>query len=161
MDGVAVQMSRTRWSVAVFFAFWTLIGLLDGAHSYLSYAQRGDPLRWPQAVGLGLGLWYCWGLLSLGVYLLALRFPLERHTNWWAWAGVHLAAGGVEVEGDVGVGFRVEHEQLRADPLGERTVDRAREHHAPLDQIALGELVLEPVGGFGCLRVLQLHDCRW
>ena len=56
----------------------------------------------------------------------------------------------------------VEDEQLRADPLRERPVDRAGEHHPPLLEVALGQLLLEAgrSGRFGDDRVVQLHGCR-
>ena len=62
-------------------------------------------------------------------------------------AGVDLAAGGVQVERDRRVGVvGLEHEQLRADALGELAVDRAGEHDAALVEHAPEEAVVDRVG---------------
>ena len=72
-------------------------------------------------------------------------------------AGIDLATGGVEVERDVAFALGVEHEELGAYALGERAVDRAREHHAALRQELAADFVLEAGAGFG---YVQLHGCR-
>jgi two-component sensor histidine kinase len=86
------QPSRRWWRVGLFIAFWAVMGLLDASHSYAKYAIRGTPLSWARALALGLSLWYCWGVLSLGIYWLSRRYPLERRTDWRLWVGFHLLA---------------------------------------------------------------------
>jgi signal transduction histidine kinase len=62
-------------------ALWTLIGLTDATHSYFLYASRRDPISWPQALGMGLTLWYGWALLALLIFPFCRRFPVEAR-NW-------------------------------------------------------------------------------
>ena len=76
-------------------------------------------------------------------------------------AGVDLTAGGVEEERDVAVAVGVEDEQLRADALGDRAVDRTGEHHPPLGEHLATEVVFEATAGLGRrdLGYLQPHGC--
>jgi hypothetical protein len=73
------------------FAIWTLAGVMDATHSYFKYAARNDPLTWPQALGMGLSLWYAWALLSLLIFPFCRRFPLEQR-NWPRRVALHVAA---------------------------------------------------------------------
>ena len=69
-------------------------------------------------------------------------------------AGIHLAAGRVEVERDRVLGLvGLEHEQLGAHPLRELAVDRAGEHHPALVEHAARQDVFERG------TRLQLHGC--
>src|SRR5260370_26025086 len=79
-----------RWGSVLGVA--TLLGLCDAVQSYFSYAAKNDPLRWPQAIGLGLGLWYGWAVIWAGAYQLVRRLPLEQH-NWLPRLLIHLTVG--------------------------------------------------------------------
>src|SRR5438874_1254519 len=73
------------------FAIWTLAGVMDATHSYFKYAARNDPLTWPQALAMGLSLWYAWALLALLLFPFCRRFPLEQR-NWPRRVALHVAA---------------------------------------------------------------------
>jgi two-component sensor histidine kinase len=82
-----------RWrSWALAFAAWTLLGLLEAAHSYYHYNISGDRnLSWGNLLGLGLSLWYAWALLAGPAFWLARHFPIEARC-WPRRVALHLAA---------------------------------------------------------------------
>jgi two-component system LytT family sensor kinase len=67
--------------IGLYLAVWTLLGLFSATHSYLVYIHKGQAIPWYQAVQLGLLLWWAWGLLALGIFWFANRYPLEQY-NW-------------------------------------------------------------------------------
>jgi len=72
--------SSRRWwmKFALCFAIWTLLGLFHASESYFRYAYAGQPITWGQALALDLSLWYAWAVLSIFVFQLARRFPIEQ-----------------------------------------------------------------------------------
>src|SRR5262249_36760212 len=70
---------------------WTLLGLMDATHSYFTYAARNNPLTWPQALAMGLALWYAWALLSVLIVPFCRRFPIEQR-HWPLWLLLYAAA---------------------------------------------------------------------
>jgi two-component system, LytTR family, sensor kinase len=70
---------------------WTLLGLCEASHSYFAYDFKGDPIRWSQALAMGLSLWYAWGVLSWPVFRLCQAAPLG-HGRWGWRVPVHLLA---------------------------------------------------------------------
>ena len=84
---------RSRWlHWGSVLAVTTLLGACEAVHSYFSYAAQNDTIGWTQAFGMGLGLWYGWGVLWVGAYLLVKRLPLEQH-NWLPRLLIHLGVG--------------------------------------------------------------------
>jgi len=81
-----------RLYVGSILAVATLLGLCEAVQSYFSYAAKKDPIRWSQAIGLGLGLWYGWAVLWFAAYWFVRRLPLEQH-NWAPRLLIHLTVG--------------------------------------------------------------------
>jgi two-component sensor histidine kinase len=79
-----------RWLLG--FLVWTLLGLFESLQTYFSSYADGGHVTAPQALALGLLLWYGWAVLWLFIYLLVRRLPLERG-NWGRRLLLHLAAG--------------------------------------------------------------------
>src|SRR5205814_86414 len=76
---------------AVWLTVWTTLGLFEATQCYFAYARGNDPIHWSQALGMGLGLWYGWGVVAELVFPFARRFPF-RPDNWPARLPLHLAA---------------------------------------------------------------------
>jgi hypothetical protein len=74
------------------FGIWTLLGLFDATQTYFSYAARGSPVTWTQAIKLGLALWHSWAVLSLFIFRFTRRFPIG-HRTWPERLVLHLVAG--------------------------------------------------------------------
>ena len=88
------RLCSARWwlRLGLAFSIWTLLGLFEASHSYIQYAYEGDPLRWGQALALGLSLWYAWAILAVFAFTLARRFPIGIRT-WQTRLPFHLAGG--------------------------------------------------------------------
>jgi hypothetical protein len=96
--GEIAKMFYTEWAspirwfrLATIFGIWTLLGLFDSAQTYISYAARGSPLTWPQAIEFGLALWYGWAVLSIFIYRFTRRYPIG-HQTWPERLVLHMAA---------------------------------------------------------------------
>jgi signal transduction histidine kinase len=68
-----------RWGAAL--AIWTVLGLADAVTSHFSYAARGSPISWGQAIGMGLCFWYAWVIPWWILDRLVRRLPLSPG-NW-------------------------------------------------------------------------------
>src|SRR5947208_1378663 len=62
-DPAPLPLPRRGPGLALWLALWGVFGLCEAAQSYAAYSARGDPLTWGQALGLGLGLWFGWGVV--------------------------------------------------------------------------------------------------
>jgi hypothetical protein len=78
--------------LAIGFAVWTLLGVLDGAESYYKAVETAHPLSWPTAVASGLCLWYSWMVVGLIVFAVVRRYPLVG-PNWPRRVAAYLLAG--------------------------------------------------------------------
>jgi two-component system, LytTR family, sensor kinase len=88
---MAVRLLTKRWARWLLaFVIWTLIGLAFAGQFYLVRAKVGDPVSWQFAIGRNLADWYAFAILSIPVWWLARRFPIERG-NWPRTLVVHLA----------------------------------------------------------------------
>ena len=87
------NITSKRWfKWALGFIFWTIIGLSFASQFYLSSSKFGrSPVRWSQALSWSLGDWYVWAILSVPIFILARKFPLER-PRWKINSFLHLAA---------------------------------------------------------------------
>ena len=72
-----------------FAAIWTALGLLFAAQVFVDAVYLGQPLSWPQAIGIGLLGWYLWAVFFVPLFALARRFPFERD-RWVRSLLVHL-----------------------------------------------------------------------
>jgi sensor histidine kinase YesM len=85
-----VRQNWIPWTL--FVGFWTIIGLSFASQFYLSSALFGFyTVTWGQAIGITLGDWYVWAVLSLGIIWFARWFPLQRR-NWPRLVVIHTAA---------------------------------------------------------------------
>lgn len=102
IDLGTLEARRRRWLVrGVVFGIWTSLGVFTTVQVWLIlYTARlaGPDLpretpaaSWWELLQLQLAEWYIWGMLSLAIFWLARRFPLERGT-WWRSLLVHLPA---------------------------------------------------------------------
>lgn len=83
---------RAAWHPLLLgFAAWTVVGLAAGAQLYFAGAGMGWSLPWTRATTLGLKDWYLWAILSLPIWQLVDRCPLERH-GLWKRVGIYLVA---------------------------------------------------------------------
>jgi two-component system LytT family sensor kinase len=84
---------RDRWVRRVVgFGIWTVLGLFEAVQSYCHYAAEGKSVSVPQALALGLLLWYGWAILWVFIVRLARRFPIEQQ-HWRGELVLHLVAG--------------------------------------------------------------------
>jgi signal transduction histidine kinase len=82
-----------RWRRrALAFSAWTVLGLMDGAQSYVHYQSLGDPRPWPDMLAMGLCLWYAWALLAGPLFWLARHYPVAGR-RWPARLVLHALAG--------------------------------------------------------------------
>src|SRR3982750_3984967 len=90
MPSNSAQTKRwPKWTL--FFAFWTLVGLSFASQFYLANLKTGSPVPWGQAVGIYLGDWYVFALLSIPAVYLARKFQFQQGR--WSWVAVlHLVA---------------------------------------------------------------------
>jgi len=85
----AIQKRGIKWLLG--FGFWTLIGLSSAFQLYISSTQAGLDVSWRYAVGIALGDWYVFAVLSVPVIYLARRFRLETG-NWVRSLAIHIPA---------------------------------------------------------------------
>jgi two-component system, LytTR family, sensor kinase len=71
---------------------WTLLAVLFGVSSWLTYVSTGRPANWWLTLARSFSEWWLWALLTPVVAWLGRRFPFRRHT-WPRAAAVHAAAG--------------------------------------------------------------------
>jgi two-component sensor histidine kinase len=98
---MSVQNAKRWWMRGLAFAVWTFLGVFTASQAYLilysarlagPYLPKETPAAsWWELLQLQLAEWYIWGLLSLIVFWLARRFPLEREA-WRRSLLVHLPA---------------------------------------------------------------------
>ncbi|MBM3880602.1 MAG: sensor histidine kinase [Verrucomicrobia bacterium] len=89
---LALRLRQNLIPWGLFIGFWTVIGLSFASQFYLSSALFGYyTVTWSQAIGITLGDWYVWALLSLAIVWFARRFPLQRR-HWAKLAVIHTAA---------------------------------------------------------------------
>jgi signal transduction histidine kinase len=81
-NGAAMRNGLTlrRWMLG--FGGWTAVGLAFGAQLHFASAAFDRPIPWTRAVSIGLRDWYLWALMSLVIWKLVKRYPLERRTFW-------------------------------------------------------------------------------
>jgi uncharacterized membrane-anchored protein YhcB (DUF1043 family) len=58
--------------------WWTAYALMFATQVVSMGEQQGSPVSWSEALRFSFGGWLTWIPLSLGLYALVLRFPLER-----------------------------------------------------------------------------------
>jgi signal transduction histidine kinase len=92
LDNGPRPVSRFWAWLGVGFCVFTLLGLFDASNMYLRYAYEGKHVTWAQTLAMGLLFWYQWAILSLFVFELARRFPIEQKV-WPRSLAVHLVAG--------------------------------------------------------------------
>lgn len=74
------------WAVLGLF---TVLGLVDAGQFYLHVRNfRGNAVHWEEAIAVGLGDWYLWAALSLIIYWLGRRFPID-HKHWFGHLLLH------------------------------------------------------------------------
>jgi two-component system, LytTR family, sensor kinase len=73
------QQNRQLWlEAALIFAAWTVFGLILASQFYMQFELRGQPVPWGEALRNGLFEAYLWAFVTLAIFWLARRFPLER-----------------------------------------------------------------------------------
>lgn len=74
------QRNRQFWlEAALIFAAWTVFGLFMANQFYMQGSTaRGGPLPWAPALKHGLFEAFQWAFVTLAIFWLARRFPLER-----------------------------------------------------------------------------------
>src|SRR4051812_30611244 len=60
------------------FAFWTLLGFVFAAQTYLSAAVLSQPIAWRHALAYAVPGWYVWAALAPLVTRLGRRIPIAR-----------------------------------------------------------------------------------
>jgi signal transduction histidine kinase len=78
-----------RWMLG--FGGWTALGLAFGAQLHFISPGFDRPIPWIRAASIGLRDWYLWALLSLAIWKLANRYPLERR-SFWRHLAIYLAS---------------------------------------------------------------------
>ncbi|MEM1177085.1 MAG: histidine kinase [Acidobacteriota bacterium] len=76
LEGDPPTPLRRRWRLLIYFAGWTLVGLLFATWLVIDPSAGGVP--WSLVISEMLR-WYLWALLAPIMWWLAQRFPLERH----------------------------------------------------------------------------------
>jgi two-component system, LytTR family, sensor kinase len=95
MHDTGASAARRFWlRLGLGFCVFTLLGLFDATNMYLRYAYEGKHVSWAQTLGMGLTFWYQWAILSLFVFELARRFPIELKV-WPRNLALHLVASAV------------------------------------------------------------------
>jgi two-component system LytT family sensor kinase len=74
------------------WAAWTVLALLFGASSSLTYLSTGRPANWSLTLGRSFSEWWLWALLTPVVAWLGRRFPLRGQT-WPRALAIHAGAG--------------------------------------------------------------------
>ncbi|MEM8997028.1 MAG: histidine kinase [Acidobacteriota bacterium] len=80
---------RRRWRLLIYFAGWTLVGLLFA--TWLVINPSAGAIPWSLVISEMLR-WYLWALLAPIMWWLAQRFPLER-PQLWSRLAINLMAG--------------------------------------------------------------------
>ncbi len=95
LDDAAITRRRApSWARFVLaFGCWTLLGLFEASQLYLTHSSRGEDVSLARSLGMGMSLWYAWGILAVFVFKFARRFPIEQR-NWPRRILLHLFAGG-------------------------------------------------------------------
>jgi two-component system, LytTR family, sensor kinase len=89
-----VARPAALWAAS--FAYWTLSGLLS-ALSYHAMADfGGGPVTWGRALGVSLAATWPWAPLTVGIFWLARRRPIERH-DWARGVAIHALGSGAVV----------------------------------------------------------------
>ena len=77
---------------AAVWAGWTLLALLFGVSTSLTYLSTGRGGAWSTTLARSLSEWWVWALMTPLVVRLARRFPINR-TSWRRSLAVHAIAG--------------------------------------------------------------------
>jgi two-component system, LytTR family, sensor kinase len=72
---LAFERPLAKWFV--FVIVWTLVGVFFSTRWYFIYKGTTTPMSWMESLILGLIEWYLWALISLVVFRLCRRFPLD------------------------------------------------------------------------------------
>lgn len=67
-----------------------VLGVSFSALLYFIYASTGSPIRWGQALSLGLSQWWAWTLLYSLLFWITRKWPLTPQ-RWWRGAAFYLA----------------------------------------------------------------------
>jgi len=84
-------MPRPLRILAGAFGLCTVIGLAFATSTYATYAAKGVPVLWREALFWALTEWYLWAALCPLVFWLSRRFPVGRAT-WARHLPVHVGA---------------------------------------------------------------------
>jgi two-component system, LytTR family, sensor kinase len=76
--GTEEQRNQLWLETAVILAAWTLFGLLMTNQFYLQSSMRGDAMTWGRVLKPSLFEAYLWATVTLVIFWLTRRFPLER-----------------------------------------------------------------------------------
>jgi two-component system LytT family sensor kinase len=73
------QQIRQPWlETALVFAAWTVFGLIMANQFYMQLELSGRPASWGRVLRHGLFEAYLWAFVTLAIFWLARRYPLER-----------------------------------------------------------------------------------
>jgi two-component system, LytTR family, sensor kinase len=73
------QQNRQLWlEGALVFGAWTVFGLITASQFYMQSELAGQPASWEPALQHGLFEAYLWAFVTLAIFWLVRRFPLER-----------------------------------------------------------------------------------
>jgi two-component sensor histidine kinase len=76
---VEEQRNRQLWlETALVFAAWTVFGLITANQFYMQLEVSGRPASWGPVLRHGLFEAYLWAFVTLAIFWLTRRFPLER-----------------------------------------------------------------------------------
>ena len=89
---VLLQRRWVRW--ALYFGFWTGLGLFNTGQSYLHHVLRDRPFSFFDTLIVGLSDWYLWAAVTPVIIYLVRRFPLHQK-NWLPNLGLHLVVNTV------------------------------------------------------------------
>lgn len=77
------------WSLYVLL--WLLLAVCFSSQAYLEYEIRGNQASWPAMFAWEGPAWALWGLLTIAIFRLTQRFPLDRK-HWLRYLPIYLAA---------------------------------------------------------------------
>jgi len=103
-----------RWFA--YFLFWTTLGLVSSLQYYFAWWAEGESLEWTHALSRRVPGWWLWGVMAIGISVLARRYPIGRRVRRGAW--IHIP---------VGIVVALVHEALRL-PIEFMPDYMAREH---------------------------------
>jgi two-component system LytT family sensor kinase len=73
------QQIRQPWlETALVFAAWTVFGLIMANQFYMQLELSGRPASWGRVLRHGLFEAYLWAFVTLAIFWLARRYPIER-----------------------------------------------------------------------------------